>query len=116
MTTESHDGFKCIICKEVKRDVEKIADDIFICDVCKEKLANVFTKLLYGISEKKRDEQSATRLLRCSFCGKSESDVKKLIAGCGVYICDECVRICQEILDADDVETPVADKDLSKQE
>jgi len=116
MSTESHDGFKCIICKEVKRDVEKITDDIFICNVCKEKLASVFTKLLYGISERKRGEQSATRLLRCSFCGKSERDVKKLIAGHGVYICDECVRICQEILDADDVETPVADKDLSKQE
>lgn len=38
-------------------------------------------------------------LLRCSFCGKTEIDVEKLIAGKGVYICDECVRLCNEILD-----------------
>ena len=37
--------------------------------------------------------------LFCSFCGKSEEDAKKLIAGPGVYICDECVQYCNEILD-----------------
>jgi RNA polymerase primary sigma factor len=37
--------------------------------------------------------------LRCSFCGKSEAQVKKLVAGPGVYICKECVELCQEILD-----------------
>ncbi|MGB9668289.1 MAG: ATP-dependent Clp protease ATP-binding subunit ClpX [bacterium] len=36
--------------------------------------------------------------LRCSFCGKSQNEVKKLIAGPGVYICDQCVRICMDIL------------------
>jgi ATP-dependent Clp protease ATP-binding subunit ClpX len=36
--------------------------------------------------------------LRCSFCGKSQNEVKKLIAGPGVYICDQCVKICMEIL------------------
>lgn len=36
--------------------------------------------------------------VRCSFCGKSRDEVNKLIAGQGVYICDECVRICDEIL------------------
>ena len=34
----------------------------------------------------------------CSFCGKANSDVKKLIAGPGVYICDQCVALCAEIL------------------
>lgn len=37
--------------------------------------------------------------LKCSFCGKSQKEVKKLIAGNGVYICDECVSLCNEILE-----------------
>ncbi|XFA72870.1 ATP-dependent protease ATP-binding subunit ClpX [Thermosynechococcaceae cyanobacterium Okahandja] len=37
--------------------------------------------------------------LKCSFCGKSQEQVRKLIAGPGVYICDECVELCNEILD-----------------
>ncbi|MEP6631812.1 MAG: ATP-dependent Clp protease ATP-binding subunit ClpX, partial [Lapillicoccus sp.] len=38
-------------------------------------------------------------LLKCSFCGKSQKQVKKLIAGPGVYICDECVDLCNEIIE-----------------
>ncbi|MGO1560961.1 ATP-dependent Clp protease ATP-binding subunit ClpX [Actinomycetales bacterium JB111] len=38
-------------------------------------------------------------LLTCSFCGKSQKQVKKLIGGPGVYICDECVELCNEIID-----------------
>ncbi len=38
-------------------------------------------------------------LLKCSFCGKSQKQVKKLIAGPGVYICDECIDLCNEILE-----------------
>ncbi len=37
--------------------------------------------------------------LKCSFCGKSQRQVKKLIAGPGVYICDECIELCNEIID-----------------
>ena len=40
-----------------------------------------------------------SELLKCSFCGHSQKQVKKLIAGPGVYICDECVLLCTEILD-----------------
>jgi ATP-dependent protease Clp ATPase subunit len=36
--------------------------------------------------------------LRCSFCGKPKDKVRKLIAGPGVYICDQCVELCTEIL------------------
>lgn len=39
--------------------------------------------------------------LRCSFCGKTQQEVRKLIAGPGVYICDECVELCNEILKED---------------
>ena len=39
--------------------------------------------------------------LRCSFCGKSRDQVRKLIAGPTVYICDECVGLCNEIISED---------------
>ncbi len=40
-----------------------------------------------------------TRIIRCSFCGKPQSEVNRLIAGNGSYICDECVRLCMGIID-----------------
>jgi len=46
-------------------------------------------------------------LLCCSFCGKSQNDVRKLIAGPGVYICNECIDICNEIIN-DDEQTETA--------
>ena len=48
-------------------------------------------------------------LLKCSFCGKSQKQVKKLIAGPGVYICDECIDLCNEI-----IEEELADSDEVK--
>ena len=41
----------------------------------------------------------ASKLTMCSFCGKSHSEVQKLIAGPGVYICDNCINVCKDILD-----------------
>lgn len=49
--------------------------------------------------------------LKCSFCGKGQEEVKKLIAGPMVYICDECVGLCNEIIDE---ELHVTDRDFSK--
>src|SRR5207244_7906084 len=40
-----------------------------------------------------------TNITLCSFCGKSHAEVKKLIAGPGVYICDNCVVLCKQVLD-----------------
>ncbi|CAN5861963.1 ATP-dependent Clp protease ATP-binding subunit ClpX [soil metagenome] len=45
-------------------------------------------------------------LLKCSFCGKSQKQVKKLIAGPGVYICDECIDLCNEIIEEEFSSTP----------
>src|SRR5215475_9176600 len=42
-------------------------------------------------------EPAAPQLLRCSFCSKSQHDVRQLIAGPSVYICDECVEICLDV-------------------
>lgn len=53
--------------------------------------------------------------LKCSFCGKSQNQVKKLIAGPGVYVCDECVDLCNEIIDEELKEEREVDfKDLPK--
>ena len=43
---------------------------------------------------------------RCSFCGKSQEQVRKLIAGQCVYICDECINLCQEIIEEELLEQP----------
>ena len=48
------------------------------------------------MSEKK--SSSGEKLLYCSFCGKSQHEVKKLIAGPSVFICDECIDLCNDII------------------
>ena len=48
-------------------------------------------------------------LLKCSFCGKSQKQVKKLIAGPGVYICDECIDLCNEIIEEELTEASTPD-------
>src|ERR671915_211906 len=52
--------------------------------------------------------------LLCSFCGKSQRQVKKLIAGPGVYICDECIDLCNEIIDEELTGAPTFDLELQK--
>lgn len=44
-------------------------------------------------------QKSQDRIVKCSFCGKHQEVVKKIIAGPGVYICDECISLCQDIID-----------------
>ncbi|NUL45270.1 ATP-dependent Clp protease ATP-binding subunit ClpX [Cellulosimicrobium funkei] len=54
-------------------------------------------------------------LLKCSFCGKSQKQVRKLIAGPGVYICDECIELCNEIIEEELSEvTETAEVELPK--
>jgi len=43
--------------------------------------------------------ETHNRVYRCSFCGKSQTEVKTLVAGPGVFICDECVQLCRAIID-----------------
>ncbi len=49
----------------------------------------------------KKETRSEISALRCSFCLKSEKQIEKLIGGPNVYICDECVKLCNEILAED---------------
>lgn len=50
------------------------------------------------MSDKENDNTEENKLLYCSFCGKSQHDVRKLIAGPSVFICDECVDLCNDII------------------
>jgi ATP-dependent Clp protease ATP-binding subunit ClpX len=63
---------------------------------------------------KKKDESDN---LFCSFCGKNQSEVRKLIAGPAVYICDECIQLCSEIIEEEsEKDTPDADHILVPKE
>jgi ATP-dependent Clp protease ATP-binding subunit ClpX len=51
------------------------------------------------------DREERRRHTRCSFCGKGQDQVRKLVAGPGVYICDQCIDLCQEVLEEDTRQT-----------
>ena len=50
------------------------------------------------MSIKKKSPNMGKEKLHCSFCGKEQDSVKRLVAGPGVYICDECITLCTEII------------------
>ncbi len=58
--------------------------------------------------DKQGSNNDSDRLLYCSFCGKSQHEVRKLIAGPSVFICDECVELCNDIIREEIQEKPVA--------
>jgi len=58
--------------------------------------------------DKQGNNNDSDRLLYCSFCGKSQHEVRKLIAGPSVFICDECVELCNDIIREEIQEKPVA--------
>lgn len=55
--------------------------------------------------DSKETAEAERRYLCCSFCGKGQADVARLIAGPGVFICDACVRLCDQILAKEDAAT-----------
>src|SRR5574340_699723 len=59
--------------------------------------------------KKGRDQQDAQGLLFCSFCGKNQNEVKKLVAGPTAYICDECIELCRCIVE-EECERPATDE------
>ncbi len=52
-------------------------------------------------------KSGSTKSLHCSFCGKNQHEVKKLIAGPSVYVCDECIDLCNDIMREENVDAPV---------
>jgi ATP-dependent Clp protease ATP-binding subunit ClpX len=62
-----------------------------------------------------KEFDDGTKQLKCSFCSKTQDQVKRLIAGPGVYICDECVELCKEIIEEDYVSPkPYEDEEIPK--
>jgi ATP-dependent Clp protease ATP-binding subunit ClpX len=65
------------------------------------KTGESYTAALRHLRASKREEPTMTPktpLANCSFCGKHNTEVKKIVAGPGVYICDECVGLCNEVI------------------
>ncbi|MEL0084098.1 MAG: ClpX C4-type zinc finger protein, partial [Gammaproteobacteria bacterium] len=60
-----------------------------------------------------KNQDDGEKLLYCSFCGKSQHEVRKLIAGPSVFVCDECVELCNDII-RDEVNSSEEQEPLSK--
>jgi hypothetical protein len=60
-----------------------------------------FKRRMFKKNRRQDAARRADRVLRCSFCNKTQDDVRKLVAGPSVFICDECVEVCNDII-ADD--------------
>ncbi len=65
---------------------------------------------------KNNNEDKSFKKIECSFCGKTQDNVKKIIEGPGVYICDECIGICKNIIDEDEYEEEEAKYTLGEDE
>jgi len=61
------------------------------------------------MSKRAGDESKNT--LYCSFCGKSQREVRKLIAGPTVFVCDECIELCKEIIGEENKSSPTKSRD-----
>ena len=67
------------------------------------------------MSEEKDNKSTDGKILYCSFCGKSQHEVRKLIAGPSVFICDECVDLCNDIITEETAEqAPATNNNLPK--
>ncbi|MHC5249664.1 ATP-dependent Clp protease ATP-binding subunit ClpX [Enterococcus sp. LJL90] len=55
------------------------------------------------------DNTDSTDTVRCSFCGKTQEEVRKIVAGPGVYICNECIELCKEIIDEEFYDEAIRD-------
>src|SRR6266508_221938 len=69
------------------------------------------TRILSGSEMSKAGGSDSKNTLYCSFCGKSQHEVRKLIAGPTVFICDECVELCMDIIREESKTTLVKSKD-----
>ena len=61
------------------------------------------------MSDKDNTDNGDDKLLYCSFCGKNQNEVRKLIAGPSVYICNECIDLCNDIIKEEIAETKEVD-------
>ena len=64
------------------------------------------------MSDKDNTDNGDDKLLYCSFCGKNQNEVRKLIAGPTVFICDECVELCMDIIKEENKSHLIKGRDL----
>jgi len=104
---------RCTFCGKARDEVRLLIGGtkvyrgprLFICDECV--ALDVDVLLAHGIDIPALGSPgppSSRSDVKCSFCGKSDRQVQKLISGPGVYICDECVDLCVDILDEEGIE------------
>lgn len=101
MTTEMH----CSFCGKSQHEVQKLVagPSVFICSDCLHLCMNIIeekishTQAEAGGPHHEASAPNPTKLY-CSFCGKSQNEVQKILAGPSVFICDECVRLCMPII------------------
>src|SRR5699024_10546786 len=125
---EEKGQLKCSFCGKSQEQVRKLVagPGVYICDECIELCTEIveeelgseeeteFTEIPkpkeicdilddYVIGQDRAKKNLSVRSekgqLKCSFCGKSQEQVRKLVAGPGVYICDECIELCTEIVE-----------------
>ena len=63
-----------------------------------------------------KKNEDAPKNVKCSFCGKSQESVNRIVAGPGVYICDECVAVCKSIIDNDSLNEEEFEYSLNEEE
>ncbi|GIR29555.1 hypothetical protein CM15mP43_11790 [bacterium] len=93
-----------ILSKHLKKKIDQITADIQrnFYQTAEEALKYGLIDTIISNKEDKMGTDNKDNL-HCSFCGKAQKEVKKLIAGPTVYICNECVDLCNEIIDDEDV-------------
>jgi ClpX C4-type zinc finger len=107
----------CTFCAKSSGEVRKLiaGPTVYICDECIWKCNDIIAKEVTtpGIkvqNHPKKEPAKGTARLCCSFCGKGQQEVRNLIAGPTVYICDECIGLCNDIIaeELDTTETAAA--------
>jgi hypothetical protein len=96
----------CTFCGKSPREVRKLiaGPTVYICDECIWKCNHIIAQEATNPAVEsrnhleKKERAKTTVTLLCSFCGKGQQEVRKLIAGPTVYICDECIKLCNDIL------------------
>jgi hypothetical protein len=122
LNKEDSVDLSCTFCGKSQRDVRKLiaGPTVYICDECIKKCNDIFAEEAKRMElapertpsppKEQKGAKKPKQTLCCSFCGKSQKEVKKLIAGPTVYICDECIGLCNDIIaeELDRTETAAA--------
>jgi hypothetical protein len=112
---EKPENLYCTFCGKAPREVRKLiaGPRVCICDECIKKCNDIIAEEAMKPAREdppRQREKPSSPALCCSFCGRQQHEVQRLIAGPSVYICDECIGLCNDIIaeDIDRAETAAA--------